>query len=133
MAQSVYDDLETPTPQAEGKKHRRSRSKHRESISPSEFREGQLKLHDMVEASLETLYDAMLHADFNNAIKAAQIVLDRTGFGPKSTVDVNANIMDLSELSREELAERASYIAEALRKSAKPGGPVVVPMGNSVN
>jgi hypothetical protein len=72
----------------------------------------------MVERAFETLQGAMTAADYSTAIKAAQIILDRAGFGPKSTVDVNTAVIDLSNMSREELAARASAIAQTLREKS---------------
>lgn len=95
------------------------RSKHRESLTPAELLSGKRKLSEMVESAFMALQDAMVAADHPTAIKAAQIILDRAGFGPKSTVDVNTTHTDLSALSREELAERASKIAGILRSQGK--------------
>lgn len=80
---------------------------------------GKRRLADMVDRAFQTLEDATVHADFPTAIKAAQIILDRAGFGPKSTVDVNTTTIDLSALSREELAARASKIVDMLRAQSK--------------
>jgi len=70
----------------------------------------------MVERAFEALEEAMDSADHQTAVKAAQIILDRTGFGPKSTVDVNTTHLDLTEMTREQLAERASQLAKRLRE-----------------
>jgi len=91
------------------------RSKHREHLSNSDFAAGKRTLMSMVESAFDCLENAVQHADYPTAIKAAQIILDRSGFGPKSTVDVNTTSMDLSALTREELAERASRISHLLR------------------
>lgn len=102
------------------------RSKHKETLTSSELVAGRRKLSEMVERAFLALEEAMVHADHPTAVKAATAILDRAGFGPKSTVDVNTTTMDLSALTREELAERASRIAVMIRKSA-PQEPVVTP------
>lgn len=97
------------------------RSKHREALTPGEVSSGKRRMGHMVEKAFNALEEAILHADHPTSIKAAQILLDRAGFGPKSTVDVNTTTLDLSSLSREELAERASRISAQLRaKAEKP-------------
>lgn len=121
---SIYDFgglPQAPKPEPEPKK----RSKKRESLSTTEVRQGKLRLAEVVERAFTTLEDAMENADFSTAVKAAQIILDRSGFGPKSTVDVNTTTMDLSSLSREELAERASKISKMLRAQQDAARPVI--------
>ena len=115
---SIYDFGDKPTPTLEVEEPKKKRTKNRETtLSPTEKRACQKKLVEMVEGAFNTLESAMKEADFSTAVKAAQIILDRSGFGPKSTVDVNTTSLDLSELTREELAERASRIADRLRMS----------------
>lgn len=48
-------------------------------------------------------------------VKAAQLVLDRTGHGPHSTVTVNSTAAELSELTNIQLAERLEQRARELR------------------
>ena len=91
------------------------RKRERESLSPSQLAKGRRTLLQMVETAFNTLERAMESADWPTAIKAAQIVLDRSGFGPKSTVDVNTSAIDLSSLTREELAERAMKVHALLK------------------
>lgn len=110
---TIYDFPDQPAPVA--KEEPVKRSKHRQSISLSSIRAGQVKLQDMIDTAFQALQEAMIYADHSTAIKAAQIVLDRSGYGPKSTVDVNSVHLDLSELSRDELAERASALAKRIR------------------
>ena len=98
------------------------RSNKRQSLTPSEFAAAGRTLLAKVEKAFATLEDAMAHADFSTAVKAAQIILDRTGFGPKSTVDVNQTTMDLSNLTEGQLAERAKRVAQLLQGRT---GPVV--------
>jgi len=95
------------------------RSKHRESLSASDVSKGKRRLADMVQLAFDTLEDATQNADYPTAIKAAQIILDRSGFGPRTTMDVNTTSVDLSSLTREELANRASAIAGVLRAAAE--------------
>lgn len=112
---SIYDIADdVPGPSQEEKKSSK-RSKHRESLTAGQISSGKRTLYSMVEDAFNTLQDAMRNADYTNAVKAAVAVLDRAGFGAKSTLDVNANVVDLSELSKEQLAERAMKIAELLK------------------
>lgn len=117
---SIYDFGGIPSPPSNPDPKPVKRSKKRESLSTTEIRVAKQRLSDMVERAFETLETAMECADYGTAIKAAQIILDRAGFGPKSTVDVNTTHLDLSSLSKEELAERASKIAGLLRASRTP-------------
>ena len=95
------------------------RSKHRESLSSYEVTQGKRRLADMVESAFNCLESAVKEADWSTAIKSAQIILDRSGFGPRTTVDVNSVHIDLSNLTREELAARAEKISGMLRGSQK--------------
>lgn len=116
MGSNVFDLDDTPSiPEQEPEAPKRSK-KRVEQLTSLEHRQGQVKLYTMVERAFETLNSAMEYADYSTAVKAAQILLDRTGFGPKSTVDVNTTHVDLSDLSEVQLAERAQKIAQMLSK-----------------
>lgn len=69
----------------------------------------------MVEPAFEMLVKAMESDDIRSGVKAAEIILDRAGFGPKSTVMVEDNRDNLANLTREELAQRAASLAERAR------------------
>lgn len=106
------------------------RSKNREapaSLSSSEAVTAKRRLADMVMKAFETLQEAMETADHNTAIKAAQIVLDRSGFGPKTTMDINTTSVDLTALSRDQLAERAAKIASIIREKKEQARTIDVP------
>ena len=123
------DKLKEETPEKETKV---KRSKHREALSGPEMMAGKTKLASMVDRAFAALDEAILHADHGNAIKAATIILDRAGYGPKSTVDVNSTHVDLSSLSREELAVRATQLAAKLRGDIPPPSPVVSPESGTI-
>ena len=120
---SIFDFDETPseplssTPTPESSSSTK-RSKNREFLSSFEVAKGKRSLASMVEAAFQTLQTAMTEADYPTAIKAAQIVLDRAGFGPKSSMDVTTTNIDLSALTLEELANRAQQMAEVVRTSS---------------
>jgi len=116
---SIFDKDPNNLPPRPAEKEEGTRNKKRQSLTPAEFAQAGRTLLAKVERAFQTLEDAMANADYSTAVKAAQIVLDRSGFGPKSTVDVNQNTMDLSALSKEELADRANQIVQMLR--GKPG------------
>jgi hypothetical protein len=136
MAKSIFDDLPDTPLKEERQEKSIKRSKHREALTPGEAVEGKRRLYSMVEKAFDALEEAIQTADHATAIKAAQILLDRAGFGPKSTVDLNSTHMDLSNLTKEELADRASRISAQLRAKAgllpestppsKPSKPVTV-------
>jgi hypothetical protein len=110
---SIFDqDPDLPRPQETSK-----RSKTRETLSNYELTSGKRTLAEKVERAFMVLEEAMVYADYATAIKAAQIVLDRSGFGPRTTMDVNSVHIDLSNLTRAELAERAEKISGMLRKT----------------
>lgn len=114
---SIYD-FEDPPP-SNPKVEPVRRSKHRESLNQAQVAQGKRTLIGMVNAAFNALQDAMETADHATAVKAAVAILDRAGFGPKSTVDVNTTHIDLSQLSREELADRAALVTMRLRAKAR--------------
>lgn len=112
---SVFDefnptDFDQPGPPLEPEEPPARSRKRREPITALEVREGMTRLYRLSDIAFMTLEDAMRNADHATATKAAQIVLDRSGFGPKTTVDVNTTHMELSELTLEQLAERAGQL-----------------------
>lgn len=109
---TVYDGIGPPPPAAP--EPRRKRANRRESLTPTEHKSGQRRLYEMVEAAFHTLEEAMQEADYNGAIRAAIAILDRSGFGPKSAIDLTTTNVDLSELTTEQLAARAEAIHKAL-------------------
>ena len=68
--------------------------------------------------AIEALDKAMVKADWPDVIKAATAILDRAGYGPKSTIAIEELPEDLSSLTDEQLAERAERVAKMLRKEA---------------
>lgn len=113
---SIFDsDPNDLPPREKDEDEPKKRGKGRTPLSPAEYAKGKRTLYEMVEVAFKTLLDAMQHGDYNVAAKAAQTVLDRTGFGPKSTVDINTVNVDLTSLSRDELASRAEQIAQQIR------------------
>jgi len=96
------------------------RSKKRQSLSAYQVLKGKRTLGELVDRAFETLDEAMISADHATAIKAAMGVLDRAGFGPRSTLDVNQTTIDLSTLSRAQLAERAIKVANLIKERTKP-------------
>lgn len=128
MASIFDDDVDAPQASPTAKEKSIKRSKHRESLTSTELASGKRRLSDMVTDAFNTLQQAMTEADHPTAIKAAQIILDRSGFGPKNTVDINTTNVDLSSLSREELADRAAQLVAKLRGAPEPEIPVDKPI-----
>lgn len=111
---SIFDSDPDEPPAEARERETPSRSKERKGLTPAQFSQGRRTLYEKVQRAFETLESAMASADFPTAVKAAQIILDRTGYGPKSTVDVNTTAVDLTALSSAELADRARRIAHML-------------------
>src|SRR5678809_1603910 len=61
------------------------------------------KLHAAVPKAIRALEQAMTFGEYGEMIRAAQIILDRAGYGPKSTVVVEELPDDLSNLSDTEI------------------------------
>lgn len=124
----------TPLEDPESKSKKKSkRSKVREQLTPSELAEGKETLKGMVDVAFRALEEAVRYADHNISIKAAQIILDRAGFGPKTTVDVNTTTVDLSNLSKDELAERALKLSQRLKATGTDGKVVPIAKSPTVN
>lgn len=135
---NIFDAVETvvgnldPKDQAPAKK--RSKSRDLEALTSTQLRHGRMKLADMIDLAFRTLEEAMDNADYNTATRAAVALLDRTGFGPKSTVDVNTTHVNLSEMTNEELAERALRLHAKLAAKKAPGGVIdVTPVQGAIH
>lgn len=63
--------------------------------------------------AFDTIQEAMQFADYSVAVQASKLVLDRSGFGPSSTLRVE-DATDLSNLSTEELALLAIKLSQCL-------------------
>lgn len=74
------------------------------------------KLLEMVEPAFKTLNEAMAIADYATAVRAAQIILDRAGFGPKATLSLEEERPDFSKMSKAELLARTEQLAARLRR-----------------
>lgn len=118
---SIFDKDPNDLPPRESETRNKKR---REPLTAYEHTQGKKRLYDMVQIAFDALEEAARTADHSTAVKAATAILDRAGFGPKSTVDVNTTI-DLSNLSRAELAERARLVSERLRIQAGNVRPVL--------
>lgn len=126
---SIYDGVETSSkPQDEEPSVVVKRNKNRDPLTTTELRQGKQRLFQIVERAFQTLEEAMEKADYSTSVKAALGVLDRTGFGPKSSMDVTTTNIDLSNLTKEELAARAQKVAELIRAAQSKSNVIdVVP------
>ena len=78
----------------------------------------QLRMVQMVDPAMAVLYKAMIECqEWPSRIRAALGVLDRAGMGPGSTLTVDSEKSDLSQLSLSELQSRARQIAERFAES----------------
>lgn len=116
---SIYDFA--PAPPSTTEESEPSRRSKRRELSATDLRSGKRTLTQMVEIAFQALEEAMLTADHPTAVRAAQIVLDRAGFGPKTSLDLNVSNSDLSDLSSTELAQRAEAILASLRPTGTTG------------
>ncbi len=128
---SVFDEfappsIDEPPPEVVEEEPKRSKKRGKETITALELREGQSRLYRLSDLAFQTLEDAMRNADYPTATKAAQTVLDRSGFGPKSTVDVNTTHIELADLSLEELADRAERLRKLITAQQERSLPINV-------
>lgn len=87
--------------------------------TPSNRAENVRKLHQAVPKAIRALEQAMTNGEYGEMIRAAQVILDRAGYGPKSVVQIEEAPDDLSDLSKEELAERAARLVRELSAKDK--------------
>jgi hypothetical protein len=93
--------------------------------SPLAKQAAQQRLLAMVEPALDVLLRALQSGnpctvcgrsdDMALVIRAAQMVLDRTGFGPHTTLTVTNPRSEFDSMSKQELAERAEQLSRYLR------------------
>ena len=80
--------------------------------SPQNIRAAKKRLLEMADSAMVALQDALDHGDHKESTHAARIVLDRSGLGPTSTIDLHDKSGDdYSRMSGDELAEKARQLA----------------------
>ena len=73
----------------------------------------QRKMIALIDPALAVLYRAMVECDeWPSRIRAALGILDRAGMGPGSTLTLDTDKTDLSQLSMAELRDRAKAVTE---------------------
>ena len=73
----------------------------------------QRKMIALIDPALATLYRALYECDeWPSKIRAALGILDRAGMGPGSTLTLDTDKTDLSQLSIAELRDRAQAVTE---------------------
>ena len=78
----------------------------------------QRKMISLIDPALAVLYRAMVECDeWPSRIRAAIAVLDRAGMGVASTLTIDTDKTDLSQLSMSELQARARQVAERFATS----------------
>jgi hypothetical protein len=77
----------------------------------------------MVPEAIKTLSEVVVNGDDEDQVrlKAAMTVLDRTGFGTHSTITLEDERADLSQLTPDQLVARAAKIGEYLRQRNPEG------------
>lgn len=68
----------------------------------------------LVEPALRVMNKCMASGDLNVALKAAQIVLDRAGFHPHATLEIEEKAVDYATMSNMQLRNRAQKLIDAL-------------------
>lgn len=74
----------------------------------------------MVEPALRVLNKCMISGDLNVALKAAQIILDRAGFHPHATLEIEEKPKDYSDVSTDDLIKRNLQLANIVKSSQEP-------------
>lgn len=73
----------------------------------------QRRMISMIDPALHTLYRALFECEeWSQKVRAALGILDRCGMGPGSTLTLDTEKTDLSQLSLSELQTRARQVAE---------------------
>jgi hypothetical protein len=75
-----------------------------------------MRLLALVEPALVALNRALAAEDLSVATKAAMVILDRAGFGPKATLVNEQQAQDLSSLSKNDLMERGQAILKRIEQ-----------------
>jgi hypothetical protein len=79
------------------------------------------RLRHLIEAPVGLCATCGRSDDTRSLVQAIRTLLDRVpGLGPNATVTVKPGTLDLSELTSEQLAERAEQLAAQLRASDAP-------------
>lgn len=81
--------------------------------------EAKRKLLLLVEPALAALEKALACEDWPVVVRAATVLLDRAGFGPTSKLIVENEVVDFSELSEEQLVQRAQTLTAHFQEQAR--------------
>lgn len=79
-------------------------------MSPLARAEAKRQLMCMLEPAFAALMRAMDSDDMKSAVRAAEIILDRAGFGPKATLEIEDTRDNLANTSGEELLKRIDLL-----------------------
>jgi len=85
----------------------------------------QRKMIALLDPALAVLYRSLYECEeWPSRIRAALGILDRAGLGPGSTLTLDTDTSDLSDLSMTELRARARLVAERFAESDEETPPV---------
>jgi len=85
----------------------------------------QRKMIALLDPALAVLYKSLYECpEWPSRIRAALGILDRAGLGPGSTLTLDTDKSDLSDLSMTELRARARLVAERFAESDEETPPV---------
>lgn len=74
------------------------------------------RLLSLIEPALDALEKALACGEWPTVVRAATVLLDRAGFGPHANIRVESDTIDLSELSDEQLVQRASVVFQRVKE-----------------
>ena len=88
--------------------------------APQNIRAAKKRMLEMADGAMLALQDAIDNGDHKESVSAARIVLDRSGLGPTSTIDLNEKNGDsYSTMSSSELADAARRLAKEADKAQR--------------
>ena len=86
--------------------------------APQNLRAAKKRMFEMADGAMVALQDAIDRGDHKESTTAARIVLDRSGLGPTSTLDLNEKSgEDFARMTGDELAERARALAQEAERA----------------
>ena len=96
-------------------------------ITAADLAEGKRVLAGMISGAMVRLHEIIETGSDQDALKGIQMLLDRSGFGPKSAIDVTTTNIDLTNVSIQDMMDRVRAIESQSLATGTDGRPIVVP------